>query len=62
MGNKCVIIEVDENQHLNYDCSCENKMAMAHRPIIFIRFNMLILKLLKKYHLAGVSMEMAYVV
>ena len=45
MGDKCVIIEVDENQHLDYDCSCENKRIMeisrdlAHRPIIFIRFN-----------------------
>ena len=37
--------EVDENQHTNYDCSCENKRIMelsqdvGHRPIIFIRFN-----------------------
>ena len=40
-----VIIEVDENQHIDYDCSCENKRIMelsqdlGHRPIIFIRFN-----------------------
>ena len=40
-----VIIEVDENQHTDYDCSCENKRTMelsqdlGHRPIIFIRFN-----------------------
>ena len=40
-----VIIEVDENQHTDYDCSCENKRIMelsqdlGHRPIIFIRFN-----------------------
>jgi hypothetical protein len=40
-----VIIEVDENQHTDYDCSCQNKRTMqlsqdlAHRPIIFIRFN-----------------------
>jgi hypothetical protein len=40
-----VIIEVDENQHIDYDCSCENKRIMElsqdvrHRPIIFIRFN-----------------------
>jgi len=40
-----VIIEVDENQHTDYDCSCENKRMMelsqdlGHRPIIFIRFN-----------------------
>ena len=42
---KVVIIEVDENQHIDYDCSCENKRIMelsqdvGHRPIIFIRFN-----------------------
>jgi hypothetical protein len=40
-----VIIEVDENQHTHYDCSCENKRIMelsqdlGHRPIVFIRFN-----------------------
>jgi hypothetical protein len=40
-----VIIEVDENQHIDYDCSCQNKRIMelsqdlGHRPIIFIRFN-----------------------
>lgn len=40
-----IIIEVDENQHIDYDCSCENKRIMelsqdlGHRPIIFIRFN-----------------------
>ena len=40
-----VIIEIDENQHIDYDCSCENKRIMelsqdmAHRPIIYIRFN-----------------------
>ena len=39
------IIEIDENQHIDYDCSCENKRIMelsqdaGHRPIIFIRFN-----------------------
>ena len=33
------------NQHIEYDCSCENKRIMelsqdlAHRPIVFIRFN-----------------------
>jgi len=38
-----IIIECDEDQHVNY--SCENKRMMmlsedvAHRPIIFIRFN-----------------------
>ena len=40
-----VIIEIDENQHTEYDCSCQNKRIMelsqdlGHRPIVFIRFN-----------------------
>lgn len=40
-----IIIEVDENKHTSYDTSCENKRLMelsqdlAHRPIVFIRFN-----------------------
>ena len=40
-----IIIEIDENQHTDYDCSCENKRIMelsqdvGHRPIVFIRFN-----------------------
>ena len=45
LGYQIIIIEIDENQHTDYDCSCENKRIMelsqdlAHRPIIFIRFN-----------------------
>jgi len=45
LGYQVIIIEVDENQHTNYDCSCENKRLMelskdvGHRNIIFIRFN-----------------------
>ena len=45
MGSHVIIVEVDENQHTEYDCSCENKRLMeisqdiGHRPIIFIRFN-----------------------
>jgi hypothetical protein len=45
MGSHVIIVEVDENKHSNYDCSCENKRIMEisrdlqHRPIIFIRFN-----------------------
>jgi len=45
MGYQIIIIEVDENQHVDYDTSCENKRIMEisrdveHRPIIFIRFN-----------------------
>jgi len=43
--DQVLIIEVDENQHIKYDCTCENKRIMelsqdlAHRPIVFIRFN-----------------------
>jgi len=45
LGYQIVIIEIDENQHTGYDCSCENKRIMelsqdiGHRPIVFIRFN-----------------------
>ena len=45
LGYQLIIVEVDENQHSSYDCSCENKRLMeiskdvGHRPIIFIRFN-----------------------
>jgi hypothetical protein len=45
LGYQVIIVEVDENQHTDYDCSCENKRLMeisqdlGHRPIIFIRFN-----------------------
>jgi len=45
MGPYVLIVEVDENQHTDYDCSCENKRLMeisrdiGHRPLIFIRFN-----------------------
>ena len=45
LGYQIIIIEVDENQHIGYDCSCENKRIMelsqdlGHRPIVFIRFN-----------------------
>lgn len=45
LGYQIVIIEIDENQHVDYDCSCENKRLMeisqdvGHRNIIFIRFN-----------------------
>ena len=40
-----LIVEVDENKHDAYECSCENKRVMeisrdvGHRPIVFIRFN-----------------------
>ena len=45
LGYQIIIIEVDENQHTKYDCSCENKRMMelsqdvGHKPIVFIRFN-----------------------
>jgi hypothetical protein len=45
LGYQIIIVEVDENQHIDYDCSCENKRIMElsqdvnHRPLIFIRFN-----------------------
>ena len=45
LGDQVLIIEVDENKHADYDCSCENKRVMelsqdvGHRPIVFIRFN-----------------------
>ena len=45
MGSHVIIIEIDENKHTDYDCSCENKRLMEisqdlhHRSIVFIRFN-----------------------
>jgi len=45
LGYQILIIEIDENQHSNYENICENKRIMeisqdlGHRPIIFIRFN-----------------------
>ena len=45
LGSHIIIIEIDENKHSEYECTCENKRIMEisqdvyHRPIIFIRFN-----------------------
>jgi hypothetical protein len=45
MGTHIIIVEVDENKHQDYECSCEHRRLMEisldlnHRPIIFIRFN-----------------------
>ena len=45
VGFQIIIVEIDENQHNQYDCSCENKRLMelsqdvGFRPIVFIRFN-----------------------
>jgi hypothetical protein len=43
--DQVIVVEIDENQHIDYDCSCENKRLMeisrdlAYRPTVFIRFN-----------------------
>jgi len=45
LEKQILIIEIDENQHTTYDCSCDNKRLMEisldfeHKPIVFIRFN-----------------------
>ena len=45
LGSHVLIVEIDENQHTDYDCSCENKRIMeiskdiAYRSLVFIRFN-----------------------
>ena len=45
LGFQLIIIEVDENQHTSYVCSCENRRLMEisndvkYRKLIFIRFN-----------------------
>ena len=45
LGYQIIIVEIDENQHADYDCSCENKRLMelskdlGHISIVFIRFN-----------------------
>jgi hypothetical protein len=45
LGHHVLMVEVDENKHNNYDCSCENKRLMeiwqdlGKRNIVVIRFN-----------------------
>lgn len=45
LGSCVLIVEVDENEHSSYDCTCENKRLMqlfmdaGSRPLIMIRFN-----------------------
>ena len=45
MGSHTVVIEIDENQHMSYDTSCDNKrlvsifQGLGSRPMIMIRFN-----------------------
>ena len=57
LGCQILIIEIDEDQHTRYDCSCENKRIMQiyedlnHRPIIFIRFNP------DKYNNKGINIQ-----
>jgi hypothetical protein len=44
-GEQLLCVEIDENMHTSYDCSCENKRLMeisqdvGHRPLVFLRFN-----------------------
>ena len=55
-----IIVEVDENQHKDYDTLCDNKRTMmlyqdlAHRPIVFIRVNP------DKYKVKGKNMSGAF--
>ena len=45
MAEYVVVVEIDENQHDSYDCSCENKRMMeifqdaGSRPLVIVRFN-----------------------
>jgi hypothetical protein len=45
MGSHVVIVEVDEDRHQYYTCSCESKRIMeisqdlGNRPLVVIRFN-----------------------
>jgi hypothetical protein len=45
LGYQVVVVEVDENQHEGYECSCENKRLMelsqdvGYRPLVMLRFN-----------------------
>jgi hypothetical protein len=45
LGSHVLIVEIDENQHASYECSCDNKRLMEisrdidHRNLIFVRFN-----------------------
>ena len=45
LGYQVLIVEIDEDEHIDYDCFCENKRIMLlsqdinHRPLICIRFN-----------------------
>jgi EsV-1-7 cysteine-rich motif len=45
LGYQVIIVETDENSHVAYDCSCDNKRTMelsrdvGHRPLVMLRFN-----------------------
>lgn len=45
LGSHIIIVEVDENRHSDYNCSCENERInqlsedVKYKPIVFIRFN-----------------------
>lgn len=45
LGSHCVIVEIDENQHIDYDEMCENKRTMqlytdlGNRNLVIIRLN-----------------------
>ena len=45
MGDSVLVVEIDENQHSAYECSCENRRLMqlfedaGSRPLHMIRFN-----------------------
>ena len=45
LGDKVLIVEIDEYKHSGYNNTCENKRIMeisqdlGHRPLVFIRFN-----------------------
>ena len=43
LGYQVLIVEIDEDEHIDYDCLCENKRIMLlaqdihHRPSVFCR-------------------------
>ena len=45
IGSHIIILEIDENKHDDYECSCEHRRLMeisqdlGHRNVVFIRFN-----------------------
>ena len=59
LGYHVLMVEVDENQHNSYDCSCENKRLMelaqdlGHRNMVVIRFNPIRNNMEKEFHRAG---------